>query len=278
MTALREQMIREMRVRNYSESTIKSYVSCVANFARYFHRCPRDMGGKEVREFQAHLVEVVRPSWSWVNLHTCALRFLYRVTLDRPDEIRNLVYARRPKRLPTVLSVEEVEALVEAVRPATHRLALMTAYSAGLRVSETAQLRVEDIDSARMVIRIRGKGQKEREVPLSPRLLELFRAHYRVARPKTWLFSGRDPDTHLSVRSLQRVCTRFAARAGIRRKFTFHSVRHSFATHNLEAGVDLKTIQTLLGHARLATTTIYTHVQRKAATTQSPLDRLKLPQ
>jgi len=203
--------------------------------------------------------------------------FLYGVTLNRPEEVEKVAYARRPKKLPTVLSEQEMASLIDTIRHPKYRIALMTAYSAGLRVSETAKLSVADIDSPRMLIHVRfGKGQVERIVPLSPRLLEMLRDYYRLYRPTSWLFPGPRPDEHISTRSLQRAVKRAAAAAGIHRKLGFHALRHSYATHMLEAGTDLKTIQSLLGHARLETTAIYTHVQKKVASATSPLDRLTL--
>ncbi|MCK6551835.1 site-specific integrase [Myxococcota bacterium] len=275
MTELRQRFMRDLRVRNYSETTVKSYVGHVAAFARHFGRSPEKLGEKEIKEYQTHLVEVVKPSWSTLNTATCALKFLYRVTLDRPTEVERVAYAKRPKKLPTVLSPEEVAALLEAVRPVMYRVALMTAYAAGLRVSETVRLRPEDIDSPRMLIHVRcGKGQKDRVVPLSQRLLETLRRYYAVARPKEWLFPNHRGTKPISARSMHRAMQRAMASAGLKRRCTMHSLRHSFATHLLEQGADLRTIQALLGHSKLETTAIYTHVQRKVEWTKSPLDVL----
>lgn len=275
MTALRQQMINDLKIRNYAEKTIKTYVRCVEAFARHFHRSPGDLGEKEIREYQVHLIEKVKPAWSTFNCAVCALKFFYEVTLNRPNTVEQIAYGRRPKKLPSVLSEDEVRRLFDAIRNPKYRMATMTAYSAGLRVSETAHLSVEDIESGRMLIRVRhAKGAKERTVPLSPHLLDELRAYYRLVRPKTWLFPGERGERPISVRSLQRAVTEAAQTANIRSKLAFHVLRHSYATHMLEGGTDLRTVQILLGHARVETTTIYTHVQRKAEHAASPLDRV----
>jgi site-specific recombinase XerD len=277
MTELRQQMIREMRVRNYSPKTIKLYVAQVAGFAKYFGRSPDQLGPEHIRGYQVYLVEEKQASWSHFNVAVCALRFFYKITLGKDWVIQHLPYAKRPKKLPVVLSREEMERFLECLPHATHRLILMTAYSAGLRVSEVVTLKIDDIDSARMLIRVEaGKGGKDRYVPLSGVLLEILRAYWKVARPATWLFPGRQPDHYISPRTVQRACHRAARKAGIRKRVTTHTLRHSFATHLLELGTDVCTIQKLLGHRNLKTTAIYTHVSAaQIQATPSPLDLLK---
>lgn len=275
MTALRERMLADLRLRNYSPKTQQVYVERVARFARHFGRSPEKLGPEEVRAYQVHLLEE-KVSWSVFNQVVCALRFLYRVTLRRSWAVDQIPFPRQAKRLPTVLGTEEAERLLGAVGSLKHRTMLMLAYGAGLRVSEVVGLRVEDIDSQRMVIRVReGKGRKERLVMLSPVLLEALRRYWRWARPREWLFPGQDPNRPLSVRSLQKVCERARRVAGLQKRVTVHALRHSFATHLLEAGTDLRLIQELLGHRSLKTTAIYTHVAvHRLAAVASPLDRL----
>jgi site-specific recombinase XerD len=253
-------MQSDLQIRNYSPSTERLYVGHVARFAVHFGRCPSELGPEEARAYLSHLVSERGVSWSYYNQAVSALRFLYRVTLERPEIIARLPYPRRVKRLPTVLSPEEEVRLLEAVENPKHRVLLLVAYAAGLRVSEIVGLRVADIDSDRMTIRVRqGKGKKDRLVMLSPVLLEALRNYCRWARPTHWLFPGQKPGRPLTCRMLQRVCRRAAQAAGLAtedRRVTVHTLRHSFATHLLEAGTDLRVIQTLLGHRSVRTTAI----------------------
>lgn len=275
MTPLRQRMIEDLRVRNYSPKTQKIYVAQVARFARHFGVSPEQLGPEEVRTYQLHLIEQ-GVSWSTFNQTVCALRFLYKITLGRSWAVKHLPFGKKPRRLPCVLSREEVEALLSAAHNAKHRAVLMTLYSTGLRVSELAQLRLEDVDSQRMLIRVRqGKGRKDRVVMLSPVLLDHLRA-YRRAQPRSpWLFPGSEPDQPLSVSAVQKLCRQAEKKAGIRKRVTPHLLRHSFATHLLESGADLRLIQTLLGHQSVRTTQLYTQVTAdRIRATASPLDRL----
>jgi site-specific recombinase XerD len=277
MTPLRERMIQDMRLRNYSPKTIKSYVRSVRDFAQYFDSSPDKLGIEQVRRYQVYLVEEKRISWSHFNTTVCALRFFYGTTLGQEEVIQRIPYAKRPKTLPTVLSREEVLRIFRCIPEHIYRVVLMTAYSAGLRLSEVIRLRVEDIDSGRKLIRIRhGKGGKDRYVPLSEVLLEVLRGYWRIARAEDWLFPGKKPGHYLSGRTVQRALARAVKAAGIRKRVSTHTMRHSFATHLLEAGTDIRTIQKLLGHKRLETTAIYTHVtEHNIQSTTSPLDLLE---
>jgi site-specific recombinase XerD len=222
-----------------------------------------------------HLIQK-KVSWSVYNQTLAALRFLSEVTLGRKDVLERIPFPKQPKRLPVVLSLDEVARFFAAVVGIRHRAILMTAYAAGLRLSEVTGLRVEDIDSERMVIRVRqAKGRKDRYVMLSPRLLTLLREYWRAARPTEWLFPGDVPGQPITGKAVYMVCVQAARTAGLGKHVSVHTLRHSFATHLLEAGTDLRTIQVLLGHRKLETTAVYTHVSPvKVQATCSPLDRL----
>jgi len=278
MTPLRRRMIDDMTLRNFTPKTIQAYVRCVARFARYFHCSPERLGPEHVRAYLLHLRQERNASMSYYNQTRCALRFFYRVTLGRDDVPASIVPARQPHTLPVVLSGDEVARLFAAIGNLKHRAILMTTYAAGLRVSEVARLRVEDIDSQRMVIHVRqGKGQKDRYVMLSPRLLEILRNYWKAVRPRGYLFPGTAPDQPIAVNSVHKACARAAGYAQLGKHVTVHTLRHSFATHLLEAGTDLRTIQVLLGHRSFNTTARYVHVATASlASTRSPLDRLDL--
>ena len=280
MTDLRQRMIHDMKIRNYSPKTITNYVAQVASFAKYYSRSPDLLGPEHIRGYQVYLIEEKHASWSHFNITVCALRFFYKVTLDKDWMIKHLPYGKKPKKLPVVLSRKEMRRFLDRLPQWSHRVILMTTYSAGLRVSEVAKLQVDDVDSSRMLIRIRsGKGQKDRYVPLSKTLREVLRAYWTVARPTKWLFAGRQLDHYISTRTIERACQRAAREAGIRKRVTPHILRHSFATHLLENGTDICTIQKLLGHQNLKTTALYTHVsQAKIQSTTSPLDLLESDQ
>lgn len=277
ISPLRRRMLEDMTVRNLSPATQQSYVYAVAKFSRHFGRSPDRLGVEDVRAYQLHLI-AQRRSWSHVNQTVSALRFFYGVTLGRADANERIVAAREPQRLPVVLSREEVVRFLEAVSVLRNRVALTTAYGAGLRVSEVASLETSAIDSSRMLIRIiEGKGGKDRYVMLSPQLLRILRAYWRLARPGRWLFPGHDPAQPVSTATLQDACREAARQAGLGKSVTVHTLRHSFATHLLEAGTDIRIIQALLGHARLSTTARYTQVATHLiADTASPLDTLSL--
>ena len=265
MSRLRQRMIEDLKIRNYSPRTIDVYVDRVARFAQYFGQSPDRLGPTEIRAFQLFLVETKKTSWSEVNQTVCALRFLYKVCLGKPWMIEHIPFPKQPKTLPVVLSREEVTELFEAVANVKHRTVLMTLYASGARVSEALALQIPDVDSRRMLLRIRqGKGGKDRYVPLSRTLLEHLRRYWRGYRPSSWLFPGRELHTPLTVGAVQKVCTRASRRARLSKKVSPHTFRHTFATHLLEAGTDLKTIQVLLGHHDLRTTSIYLHVAAQA--------------
>jgi len=278
MTPLRKRMLDDLMVRNYSENTIEAYLDAVAHFAAYFGRSPGLLGPEHIREYQNHLVNHKKLRFSSLNVIVCGLRFFYRVTMGEQFDIKLIPFARPAKRLPAVLSLEEMRRFLAAIDFPKHHAIFTTMYASGLRISEATNLRVEDVDSSRMVLRVQqGKGQKDRYTLLSPRLLETLRNYARRSRPDSWLFYGRTRSAPLTVETLQKPIRLFAARAGIKKAVTSHTMRHSFATHLLEAGTNLETIRRLMGHKSLRTTQIYLHVANKAIqSTKSPLDLLDL--
>jgi integrase/recombinase XerD len=278
MTPLRRRLIDDMTLRNLTPETIKAYVGCVARFARHFHTSPEHLGPEHVRAFLLHLLQERGLSMSHYNQTRSALRFFYSVTLRRNDVLESIVPARQPRPLPVVLSPNEVARFFAAIGNLKHRAILMTAYAAGLRVKEVTQLRVSDIDSQRMVIHVRnGKGRKDRYVMLSPRLLEILRAYWKAVRPGDILFPGATPDRPIATGTVRKVCYRARLAAGFGKHVVVHTLRHSFATHLLEAGTDLRTIQVLLGHRSFNTTARYVHVATASLPSiRSPLDRLDL--
>jgi integrase/recombinase XerD len=276
MSTLRQRMREDMRIRNLSERTQDCYIGHVAQFARHFGRSPEELEAEHVRKYQLYLVEEKRASWSRFNQAVCALRFLYRVTLGREWAVEQIPYAKREKKLPSVLSVDEVRRLLGAVRNEKHRVLMMTIYGAGLRLSEAIRLRVTDVDSERMVLHVHGgKGQKDRMVPLSPRLLEQLRRYWKRARPGTYLFPGAKENTGLHPTAVQRAFQSARWAAGLRKRASVHTLRHSYATHLLESGTDLRKIQTWLGHGSLNTTAVYLHVGVGGSSGKSPLDALE---
>jgi len=266
---LRRRMIEDMTVRNMSPATQRSYIHAVSKFSRYFGRSPDQLG------LEVHLASN-GISWAALNQTVCALRFFYGVTLGQAEIPERIAYARKPKTLPVVLSADEVVRFLEAVPSLKTRMALTTAYAAGLRASETVGLKVCDIDSQRMVMRVEhGKGGKDRYVMLSAQLLGILRTYWHLARPKDWLFPGRDGP--IDVQVLYSACRSACAAAKLGKRVTVHTLRHSFATHLLENGTDIRIIQVLLGHSNLSSTARYTRVSTGLiAKTESPLDRLKL--
>ena len=275
MSPLRCRMIEDMTLRNLSPSTQQSYIYAVANFGRHFGRSPDKLGLEEVRAYQLHLIGLKR-SWSHINQVTCALRFFFVMTLGRKEAVERIISAREPLKQPLVLSAEEVVRFLEAVPALRDRVALTTAYAAGLRVGEVSRLQITSIDSKRMLILITGgKGGKDRYVMLSPILLGILRAYWDIARPRHWLFPGRNPDNPVSVATLQEACRKARQHAGLGKPVTAHVLRHSFATHLYESGADIRLIQVLLGHARLSSTERYTQVATNLiAQARSPLDDL----
>ncbi|MGH7096321.1 MAG: site-specific integrase [Stellaceae bacterium] len=277
MNPLRRRMIEDMTVRNLSPVTRRCYVHAVAQFAKHFNRSPDRLGLTEVRAYQIHLVSTGK-SWAGFNVAVCALRFFYGVTLGRTAMVERIPYARKQRHLPTILSAEEVVRFLTSVPNLKHRTALMTAYAARLRASEVVRLRITDIDSSRMLIRIKqGKGQSDRYVMLSPQLLVILRGYWRQARPSHWLFPGQDESRPLDASVLQTACRTARAAAKLGKPVTIHTLRHSFATHLLEAGTDIRAIQVLLGHRDLSTTARYTQVATTTiGNTVSPFDRLNM--
>jgi integrase/recombinase XerD len=260
MSPLRQRFLDDLRLRNYSPRTQQIYLDHVARFARHFHCSPDRLGPEDIRNYQLHLLEH-NASWSAFNQAVCALRLFYRLTLKAAFSVDMIPYGKKPKSLPAVLSRDEVARLFACVPQPIERLMLQTTYACGLRASEVLALKVADIDSSRMLLWVRhGKGNKDRAVPVSPALLEVLRQHWRRCRPKTWLFPGRTPSGRRSLGALQRVCRRAVLAAGITKKASLHTLRHSYATHLLEAGVDLLTLQRLLGHRDLQTTARYVHL------------------
>lgn len=278
MTPLRQRFLDDLRMRNLSPHTQDAYVRVVAQFAKHFRRSPDQLGREQIREYLLHLI---RRGYAWdtYNQARCALHFFYRVTLGKDWPLEQLPCAKVPKRLPVVLSRDEVRQFFAAARRPKGRTMLMAAYAAGLRASEVVGLRAPDIDSRRMLIRVRqGKGQKDRYVMLSSVLLEALRAYWLRDRPTDWLFPGADPTKPVGRETFTRVCIGVGQHAGLSKRVTPHTLRHTFATHLLEDGVDIRTIQALLGHRSLRTTALYTFVApEKVAATKSPLDALFPP-
>jgi integrase/recombinase XerD len=279
MTPLRQRLLDDLAVRNYSPRTAEAYVSAVARLARHFRTPPDQLAPEPIHQFQLHLLQQ-RVSWSPFNQVTAGLRFFFRVTLGRPEMVTKVPYGKKPRTLPAVLAPDEVLRLFEAAGSDRDRVLFRTGYALGLRVSELVQLCLEDIDAARQLVSVRqGKGQKDRLMPLSPRLLQELRDYWRHKRPRPWLFPGRTATAPLHVASAQRACARALRRAGLVKPATLHTLRHSYATHLLEAGCDLLTIQRLLGHRDLKTTSRYLHVStRHLRTTPSLLDWVVRPQ
>jgi len=258
---LRTRMTEDLRIRNYSEKTVSIYVRCVAAFAKYFGQSPEELNEGHIREYQVYLVKEKKSSWTVYNQSVSALRFLYRKTLKKNWSMEHIPFPRQEKRLPEVLSVQEVSKLFSCVRTVRSRTILQTMYAAGLRLMEAVSLKTNDIDSERMVIRVRqGKGKRDRYVTLSPTLLETLREYYRAYRPGAWLFPNQQGSGPMNHSTVQRACTLAARKAGLRKRVTTHTMRHSFATGLLESGTDLRTIQILLGHESLNTTAVYLHI------------------
>jgi integrase/recombinase XerD len=277
MSPLRRRMIEDMRIRNLSPATQQSYLNAVSRFSRYFRRSPDRLGLEDVRAYQVHLAST-SVSFASLNQVVCALRFFYGVTLGQATVPERIPYAHEPRKRPVVLSADEVVRFLESVSSLKARVALTTAYAAGLRVSEVAALKVCDIDSQRMVMRIaRGKGGKERYAMLSKALLGILRDYWRLTHPAPFLFPGGSPDKPIHPSTLHAACRSATAAAGLAKRVSVHVLRHSFATHLLESGADIRIIQVLLGHENLSTTARYTRVSTQLiGATASPLDRLAL--
>jgi integrase/recombinase XerD len=276
VTPLRQRMMEDLQIRNYAPTTVRAYVRAVADFAKHFGKSPDQLGAEQIREYQLFLIKekgVALPTYIQI---VSGLRFLYTNTLHRQIGIERIPFPRSEKKLPIILSREEVKALLEAPKNLRHRTILTTMYAAGPRISEVTHLKVSDIDSSRNAIWIRGgKGRKDRQTLLPPKLLELLRCYWRWKRPKDWLFPGEKPGRPITCNAIVLACKKAAEAAGISKAIHPHSLRHAFATHLLEAGVNLRNIQILLGHAKLETTARYLHVADTAVrSTISPLELL----
>ena len=283
MTHLRKLTLDEIARRNYTESTTRTYIRVIADFARYFHRSPDQLGPDQVREYTAHLFRDLKLSDNTVNQRVGALRFFFRRVLRRPGDGDDMPYPKKKIHLPIIWSPEEVASLIDAAPIPFYRTILMTLYGTGVRRAECAALKLTDIDSARMVVHVQGgKGDKDRDIVLSPHLRDEIHAHYcRLARkPAVWLFPGgrwHTADYPISDKVVWHACCESAQRAGVNKPLHPHTLRHCFATHLLEAGADLRTIQLLLGHSDLRETMIYIHLsKRHLGATASPLDALSL--
>jgi site-specific recombinase XerD len=279
MTPLRQRMIEDMQLKKLAENTQECYIRAIAQFAQFFGKSPELLGREEIRTYLLHLVQKKKVSGSTYRQTLAAIRLLYRTTLGRNEIVEGIQHCKTEKKLPVVLSMDEIERFFKALESRKHRAIFMTAYAAGLRVSEVVALRVTDIDSQRMVLRVdQGKGRKDRYVMLSPRLLLVLRAYWKAARPTTFLFPGGRWGKHpkpITTHSVYNACKRAMRNAQITKNISTHTMRHSFATHLLENGTDVRTIQILLGHRHLNTTAVYMHVsQQKIGATRSPLDLL----
>jgi len=283
VTHLRKMMLEELQRRNYSEHTTRCYIRTVEDFSRRFQRPPDRLGPRHIREYQAELFQKRRLSPGTVTRYLAALRFFYTKTLRRAWSIAETPYPKKAFHLPTILSPEEVARLIDAALTPFHRIVLMTLYATGVRCAELTRLKVSDVDSQRMVIHVQGgKGRRDRDVLLSSKLLDELRAHWHRLRrkPSVWLFPGdrnHSGEQSIDTKTVWHACQKAAQRAGIQKKVHPHTLRHCFATHLLEAGADLRTIQILLGHGDLKETTLYLHLsQRHLHATASPLDSLTL--
>ena len=277
MTHLRKMMLEELQRRNYAQSTVVAYISALRDFARYFKRPPDQLGPDHIRQFQLYLLRDRKLATNTVKQRMAAIQFFFARTLRRPYLRGDFPYPKSPQRLPAILSQEEVTRLIDSASNLSHRAMLMILYSTGVRRSELVHIKVSDINSERMVIHIRqGKGSKDRDVPLSSKLLDTLREYWRWAKPKTYLFPGQSGgDVPLTTKAVWHACQGAVRRAGIPKRISPHSLRHSYATHLLESGADLRTIQLLLGHADIKHTTVYLHLsQRHLHAVTNPLDTL----
>ena len=277
MGEMRDRLEKELKLRGYSPKTLRAYVYAVHNFVRYHKRPAEQMGAPEARAYVLHLIEDKQAASATANQAVCALRFFYTQVLRRPFDLKDLPFGKRRRTLPSVLTEKEVLALLDAEKNVKYRAVLMTLYSGGLRLQEVLQLRPQDIDSIGMRIHVRaGKGGKARYVMLAHTLLDTLREYFKLYKPKKWLFCGQSLEEPLHPRSVQRMIKQAAAAAGLRKRVSAHILRHSFATHLLERGTNLRYIQELLGHSSIKTTMIYTHVSRRALSqVVSPLDWLE---
>ena len=273
-------MIEDMRIRNFATTTQRSYIHYVAEFAKHFNRSPRELDLEAVRQYQLHLTQERKLSPQSINTFVSAVQFLYLTTLEMPWEKQDFPRARLDEKLPVVLAPEEVQRFLDHIASIKHRAVLLSCYGAGLRISEAVALQASHIDSQRMLIRVQhGKGGKDRYAMLSPGLLEILRAYCRILHPAgPWLFPSWRPHLHLSAGAVQTACREAWQHSGLAKRVTPHVLRHSFATHLLENGIDTRVIQVLLGHSRIDTTARYTAVSPATiSATASPLDLLLKP-
>lgn len=279
MTHLHNLMLEELQRRNYSQTTVTSYIKIVAAFARHFQQSPDQLGPEEIRQYQLYLLNERKQQIRTVGAQTAALRFFFCKTLKRNYPVEEVPYPRAPRKLPIILTQEEAIRLIDSAGNLFHRAMLMTLYSTGMRRAELCHLRVADIDSVRMLIHIRhGKRNRDRDVPLSPKLLETLREYWRWMHPKTYLFPGTKDgwraDKPITPKVLWEACREAAQAAGITKRIYPHLIRHSFATHLLENGADLPTVQLLLGHSDLKATSIYLHLsERHLKAAGTPIDK-----
>ena len=283
MTHLRKMMLEELERRNYAQTTTRVYIQTIEDFARYFNRPPDQLGPEHIREYQAYLFREQKLATPTVAQRLAALRFFFTQTIKKAWSVAETPYPKRTRHLPTILSSEQVAHLIDSAQTEFHRIVLMTLYGTGVRRAELARLKISDIDSQRMVIHIHGgKGRQDRDVMLSPKLLEALREYWRglKRKPTCWLFPGGRGHTSkhpITAKAVYYACQKAAQHAGLQNRVHPHTLRHCFATHLLENGADLRTIQLLLGHHDLKETTIYLHLsQRHLNATASPLDSLKL--
>jgi len=279
MTELRRRMIDAMTVRGFSPRTHESSIRAVLGLAKHYHRSPDELSVQEVQSYLVHLIAVRKLSWSTCNIAVHAFKFLYHITLGRGPVEFELPAPKQPQRLPEILSREEVARLIDAPPNPKHRLLLATAYAGGLRVSEVVRLRVADLDRARMTLRVeQGKGRKDRVLPLSRKLLGQFEAYWKTEPSRVWLFPNRNGNRHVDITVAQKVFMTAKLRTGITKRCGIHGLRHAFATHLIESGADVPTVQRLLGHRSVATTMRYFHLsQARLAAIRSPLDLLDVP-
>ena len=278
MGKLRDTMQKDMDIRGLSPRTQSTYLGCMKGFVKFYMKSPDQLDLNDIYKYQVYLVQQKKASWSFFNQSVCALRFFYKTTLNKDWDVKHIPFQKKGKKLPVVLSKEEVQSILHAVSNLKHKAILQTLYGAGLRIQEALNLSYKDIDSSRMLIRVRqGKGKKDRYVMLSEKLLNTLRVYWKASQPKPvlYLFPGRDPTKPLTSETVQRVMKRIIKKAGITKTATPHVLRHSFATHLLEDGYDVRKIQFLLGHKSLQSTCTYTHVARDfLQKTTSPLDTL----
>jgi integrase/recombinase XerD len=278
MGKLHDRMQEDLLLKAYSPHTQRAYLRCARHFASHYMRSPEGMGEQEIRDFLLHLVRDRQASPFTLGTYVNALKFLYTVSLKRPEEVEGISHPKRPKTLPVILSPEEVLRVFAAIRSVKHKAIIATAYAAGLRISEVCGLRITDIDSQRMRIHVRsGKGKKDRYVMLGQSLLALLRQYYQKARPKgEYLFPGYKPHRPICTTAVNQVLRKVVRQAGLSKKVTMHTLRHCFATHLMEAGTDIRIVQVLLGHSSIRTTLRYTHItDRLVQKLVSPLDMIQ---